>query len=305
MKTILLILSILLTITGCSASKRYVVDSEYSFAKNVLIAAEVDRTKMYLKDTPYEDVKQALEKEGHGKEVNQVIGVSLAGAKYGGLMTATPGISDALGGSIMLLHSITKYTYEPVQHTGHIIWMPKSYAKNTADAEKKIKSILEDAYLSSLPKDYSFTKRTFKFKPTFGDPGEHQVTNIEGGVCSNEKEVCRLVYSTEEPIEDRLTPSWLSEDKSYFWSFGVDEPPAAVRITLAERDKPKLSSPAFKPFYTHDYLETVSSKLPDWIYIYSPSTRDRQYPAVYNKGETLYFISPHNKEPIKTATNNN
>jgi uncharacterized protein (UPF0297 family) len=215
---VLLSLCVFVVLTGCSTSKRYVIDSEYSFAKNVLIAAEVDRTKMYLKDTPYEEIEEALAEEGHGKEVNQVIGVSLAGARYGGLMTATPGISDALGGSIMLLHSLTKYSYEPVQHTGHIIWMPKSYAKNTDDAQNKIKAILEEAYLSSLPKDYSFTKETLTFKPTFGAPSEHQVTNIEGGVCSTEKEVCRFVYSTKEPIEDRLTPTWFSEDKSYFWS---------------------------------------------------------------------------------------
>ncbi len=292
MKTIMLILSLLLTITGCSTSERYVIDSDYSFAKNVLIAAEVDRTKMYLKDTPYEEVEAALEKEGYGKEANQVIGVSLAGARYSGLMTATPGISDALGGSIMLLHSLTKYSYEPVQHTGHIIWMPKSYARDAVDAQNKIKVILEDAYLSSLPKGYSSIENTFTFKPTYGDPKEHHVIDIEGSVCSSEKEVCRFVYSTEEPIENHLSPTWLSEDKSYFWSFGVDEPPAAVRITLVERNKPKFSTPAFKAFYTHDYLKTVSSKLPDWIYIYSPAASDRKYPVVYNKGETLYFITP-------------
>ena len=103
MKINILLLSALTALAGCSTSQRYVIDTDYSLAKNILIAADVDRTKMYLKDTPYDKAKNTLAAEGHGKEIDKVVGVSLAGAQYGGLMSATPGISDALGGSIMLL----------------------------------------------------------------------------------------------------------------------------------------------------------------------------------------------------------
>lgn len=295
MKINILLLSALTALAGCSTSQRYVIDTDYSLAKNILIAADVDRTKMYLKDTPYDKAKNTLAAEGHGKEIDKVVGVSLAGAQYGGLMSATPGISDALGGSIMLLQSLTKSSYEPVQNTGHIIWMPKSYANNADDAQQKIKKLLKKAYLSSLPEGYSYEEKTYTFKPTYADPEEHTSINIEGGICSKETKVCRLDYTFKEPIEDRLTPTWLKEGKAYFWAFGVDEPPAAVRITLADRGKPNFSSIVYKPFYTHQYLKTVSSKLPDWIYIYSPKTRDRKYPVVYNSGKTLYFIAPKKK----------
>ncbi len=225
----------------------------------------------------------------------------MSGAKYGGLIAATPGISNALGGSIMLLHSLTKSYYEPVRHLGNIIWMPKSYAKNADEAQRLIENMLKKAYLSNLPKKYHLSENAYSFKPTFGSSKDYHVTNIEGGLCSREKEVCRLVVVSNKPTENHLTPTWLSEEKSYFWSLGSDEPSAAAHITLERREEPPQGGVRFKHFYTHKYLLEVSKKLPEWIYIYSPSTKGRKYPVVYNKGEALYFISPKKEEPLKTA----
>ena len=178
--------------------------------------------------------------------------------------------------------------------------MPKDYAENAVDARKKLKTLLEDAYISSIPEEYNITEKKIVFKPTFGDAEEYTVRNIEGGVCPTDEQVCRFVYEDAAPIENYKTPTWLPYTESYFWSFGEETPYAAARITRAKRGYPTYTFYQYTAFYTHEYLKEVSSKLPEWIYIYSPALHDRQYPVIYNQGKVLYFIKP--ELPTKEET---
>jgi hypothetical protein len=304
MKNIIFTLITLMLVTGCNSQPvRYQSEEEFSQAKNILIAGEIDNTKMYIKDMPYEELQESL-RSSNKHNVESVIEVSLAGAKYSGLMTVTPGISDFAGGSMMLLNSLVKSTYEPVRNTGHIIWMPKTYAKDADEAQQKIEKMLKDAYLESLPEGYSYEELTMTHTPSHGDPKDYDIINIDGDVCSEDGFVCRLRVVSEEPQMDYPTPKWMKETKSYFWTFGKQKPGANAFVSKSKREK-VLPSPVWKYFYTDEYFRSVSSRLPEWVYIYSPVARDRNFPAVYNQGDILYFIGPINDDNLTSANNNN
>ena len=310
MKHILTIILINITLIGCSTNyskedwyNNY--DASRSKAMNVVITGNIQtRSQDKLKDMPYKEYEAHMMKAGYKADIETVAGVGLAAAKFSGNMIATSGISDAAGGTIMLLHALTKSDYDPVRYNGGVIWMPSNLVNNENEAKTYIESMLTKVFLDSLSDEYSYELTERVFTSTFGDPKTHKHYIISGGVCDEDPEIeCKLEVDVRLPNSEKPAPQWISKKPVYHWSSAKEMPFAAVRVKTGPKGKAGLSG--YSPnrlFIDNAMYLRISNALPEWIYLYSPYSKDRAFPVVYNKGEINYFIEPKPKEdPEKVA----
>ena len=218
MKSVFSIFLSLLLATGCSTGP-YKYDPTKSAALNYATAGGVVGAGKQIKDVPREQVKQALERDGFDPDTELAVGVGLASAKYAGLMAATPGISNALGGSIFFLHSLFSSSYQPHLFKGLFAWMPQSLAASEEEASQRMKEILDKAFSKSLPPEYETTKVTHTYKPTFGSAYDVETTVVTGKECNHEEQdiECHYGRRAQEPVLVP-TPTFLGEGKSWQWT---------------------------------------------------------------------------------------
>ena len=308
MKSILFLLLLSASIIGCSNSHYYkskqynTYDSARSKAMNVVLAGKITtRSKSDLKDMPYVEYEKAMKEAGYSNDIGTVAGIGLSTAKFSANMIATPGISDSLGGGIMLLHTLTKSDYDPVRYNGAIIWMPRTLVKNTKEAKIYVEKLLTDAFLNSLSDEYSYKLVERVFTPTFGNSKTYSHYIIKGGRCNADPDKeCKLSILVQSPNLEKHAPNWLLTDDSYHWSPAKDMSSVGIHVKIGPKNE--AGTHKYRPdrlFMTDAMLITMSALLPEWIYYYSPYSQDRNYPVVLNKGETNYFIQPKPNEDSK------
>lgn len=305
--TILLALSVILI--GCSTNFHKdewynTYDTTSSKAMNVVLTGGITtRSKNNLQDMPYLDYEKALLKAGLSKEVEAAGDIGMSVAKLTGNMLATPGISDAFGGGIMLLQFLTKSDYDPVRYNGSVIWMPKTLAKNKKEAQKYIEKLLVDAFLNSLGSEYSYELTESILVPTFGKPSHYKHYVIKGERCNDSiDEECRLEVLSKLPDTEKPAPQWMMNEPTYHWSMAKNMPAVGIHVKVITKDQLGFYGGHIdRRFLTDGMLLKMSATLPEWFYFYSPYSRDRNYPVVFNQGEKLYFIQPNLKN-TKTRT---
>jgi hypothetical protein len=189
----------------------------------------------------------------------------------------------------------------PALSNHFLVWMPKSEAATPTEARLKYRALVTEAYLKTLPSPYS-VKGTMEITP-YGIVETGYV--LQGADCNLPSIECTLEPYVSEPEEIEIGPSWLNGAAVYHWQNYLpgrtgDYPLATVEAYHVEVDsagrhhnlkKLPLAGEA-------EHLHRMSALLPDWVYIYSAPTKDRPYPVIFHRGETLYFI-----EPETTAAN--
>ena len=298
MKTIATILSFFF-IVGCSSGP-YKYDPTKSAALNYATAGGVVGAGKQIKDVPREQVKQALERDGFDPDAELAVGVGLASAKYAGLMAATPGISNALGGSIFFLRSLLSGSYQPHLYPGHFAWMPIKLANDSDEAEEVIQEIFVDAFRKSLPNGVSLRKIKKTYNPTLAPKytKTHYVIEGDNNNCQLEKDekACAILMNVQNPDIEPV-PEFLGNGNGYFWSRRKGEPQFLFTVNTFEFQERSPTNKRGVPYYaSYEFLKRMSSHLPKWVYYYTPPTKDRPYPIILNQGKTYYFIEPEIKQ---------
>ncbi len=279
-------------------------DATRSKAMNVVLTGGITtRSKNNLKDMPYLDYEKALLAAGLSHEIEAAGSIGMSVAKLTGNMLATPGISDAFGGGIMLLQSLTKSDYDPVRYNGSVIWMPKTLAKNEKEAQEYIEKLLVDAFLNSLGNRYSYELTESVLVPTFGKTSHYNHYVIKGERCNESlEEECRLRVLSKTPDTEKPAPRWMMKEPTYHWSMAKKMPSIGIHVYVIPKDRPGFYGGRIdRRFLTEGMLQKMSAALPEWFYFYSPYSRDRNYPVVFNKGEKLYFIQPNPLTHLETS----
>ena len=303
MKSVFSIFLSLLLATGCSTGP-YKYDPTKSAALNYATAGGVVGAGKQIKDVPREQVKQALERDGFDPDAELAVGVGLASAKYAGLMAATPGISNALGGSIFFLHSLFSSSYQPHLRKGMFAWMPTSMAIDEEDASHQMEKLLINAFKKAAPEGVEIDRVTKYFKSTLGIESQVDFLIVTGDRINcklqDGEDACVLRISVNEP-EKEISPEFIAHGPSYYWSRRKDEPRFFYYVAAYSFGK---KSGRFKrdiPYYTSkEFYERMLQYLPGWVYAYMPPTKSRPYPIILNQGKTYYFIEPATTQAEKT-----
>lgn len=295
-----LIFIALLQIAACSSPVKNYSQSR-SEALNITIADGITNgLDSQLHDVSRKAMDDSLKNVDGSSNVKTATGVYLSGAKYAGELVTTPGITDVLGGSIMLLNTLTTNNRVPALSYGHIIWMPTELVSGENEAKKYLNKLYYDASVLTL-REMGFTvnTRTFTHVPTFGKTTIHKITYLKGNECDDgylDKHVegkyeCRLFVSDYKPIIDDNTPTWLGNKPTYHWTNRNSGPYAFVSIWLANPDS--LSTDGmYRSFPIDDFQTNLMKHLPSWIYAYLPPNKTRNYPLILNQDRVLYFIEP-------------
>ena len=302
MKTIATILSFFF-IVGCSSGP-YKYDPTKSAALNYATAGGVVGAGKQIKDVPREQVKQALERDGFDPDTELAVGVGLASAKYAGLMAATPGISNALGGSLFFLKTLFTGSYQPHLSPGYFGWMPVQMASNEEEALIKLENILVNAFRESLPSNVTLRKQTRKYNPPLGFEYEQTHYILEGDrkncILKEGEDACAILMINREPAVAQA-PDFLGAGQSYYWSRRKGESLLLFGVnTFKFKEAVARYMRGISYYSSHEFRQKMSSHLPAWIYYYMPPTKERPYPVILNQGKTYYFIEPATTQAEKT-----
>jgi len=122
---------------------------------------------------------------------------------------------------------------------------------------------------------------------------------IAGGKCYQPETECKLDLMAKEPETDKPAPRWITKKGVYHWSSAKDVPGVGLHVRVMPKGKAGADGYSIDRLFIDDAMFLRMSKaLPDWFYLYSPYSKDRAYPVVYNKGEVNYFIKPKQEKTL-------
>ena len=282
-------------VLSACGSNPYKSDPKQSEALNAARAGGI--ASLQLKDVPREKIEQALKREGLDPDTEAAIGLGFASAKYAGLMAATPGISNLLGGTLFALDALFSRKHEPHLRRGNFAWMPISMAKDEEEAQQVMKEILVKAMIETIGDHVRLVTEEVSYDPTLAPSYTKTVYAVEGHpdcVPENENQFCELAITVDEP-EVAYTPDFLGKGKSYRWSLHKNSPRFYFfGVVLMEHIRNGAKYVRHVSEHSEvEFRRKVTERLPEWFFVYHPpGKKEKPYPLVLNKGRILYFVEP-------------
>lgn len=273
--TLSLLASLFLT-AGCAKTALNINPSTNSEALQIARAAGLHQ----IRD---QEIPQA--------EFNRLADSTAYNAAWAATMYFNPAPGFSSGASLALALPSLLFKNDPADSFNHVLaWMPKDLAENPKDALEKTNDILIKA-LEELAIQTGFTNHKTQY---FKSRGRH-ITYVdiidEQLQCSlNKGEFCSLTNRINMP-RSAVSPKVLtkySDQPSYFFPLRKDH---TLMFVARDENLPKLDQ--------LEMLQTYSSLLPDWIYLYiAPNTihnatgEKLKYPFMLHQGKTLLFVKP-------------
>jgi len=213
----------------------------------------------------------------------------------------TPGaIPTGVGVGVAAASLLASENFQSVaKRNNHFeVWMPASEAKNEAEAQLKMGSLMEIAIRKALPSPYQTKIREYENTSTFGAVDTYREILIDGPKCENWSCVATGPIPTASAyqwvgkmakIDEPGIPGG-SEHFAYAGIYGA----SFAKITK-EYDKSGLVAGHWHKYETEpvsgfDYekfFQRISANLPDWAFFYmAPRSKDNPVdgPALLNKG---------------------
>jgi hypothetical protein len=297
-----------LILSGCAVTSAKRAETyaqrhpDMSLARNIAL-----HTSLTKEDGPLTDVDRAsLSPELKGASDHELanaldtVGWTGLGIAHFNGFALPPGISPSVAAGLDLFGGLFMPSRlpHPAMRTQFLAWMPVSMAANEKEASQRMREILKEAFIKSLPDGYRYEERRVTIKPTFGSPFVEVYENIVGPGCPDaEGKECRLYFGSLMPARG-TAPFWApgAQGDAYIWRNWLDGSAdygshANVNVIMSKPDNSfgKGDAPFFSAKKAEIYTK-MSSHLPEWIYIYSPPTKDRNYPSIINAGHVHLFV---------------
>lgn len=299
-------------LTGCTNAKKERMETysqrqaDVSMARNVALYSSLTEEDGPLLDIPRSDLPNNLKGASDHEVANTFdsVGLTTLGiAQFNGFAVPS-GMSVAGAMSIVGGLFLPDRAPHPALRHQILAWMPVDAAQNGEEAAARLKGMVKQAFIDSMPEGYTYTERKEIKTPVFGAPFTKLYPTIEGPGCPNDQGLeCRVWWSIGEKPMVATAPIWSgSQEESYAWlnwPDGADEPDysksfsAFFLVQYARRDYDYgLHRNDWLEVHGHDLFHKMSSKLPNWIFLYTPPGKDHPYPAIFNNGVTHLFVEP-------------
>jgi len=297
-----------LVVSGCATTSAKRAETyaqrhpDISLARNIAL-----HTSLTKEDGPLTDVDRAsLSPELKGASDHELantldtVGWTGLGIAHFNGFALPPGISPSVAAGLDLFGGLflPSRLPHPAMKTQVLAWMPVSMAADEKEAAERMRAMLKEAFIKSLPEGYRYEERRQMFKPTFAAEELRIYQNIVGPGCPDaDGRECRLYVDSRKPARG-MTPSWVNgaQGDSYIWTNwhdGSADTGAHADVNVIMSEPNKSYGKGYAPWFSAKKAEIytkMSSHLPGWVYIYSPPTKDRNYPSIANAGNVHLFV---------------
>lgn len=222
-----------------------------------------------------------------------------------------PNLSPAMGGLSLFvgLFGPTKQPH-PVTKQQVIAWMPAELAEDPKAAKVVMEKMLRDALVRVYVEDlrWEFGEEAHEMNPRMAPKRTYVLPVVRGGsVCGKDGIICQVKSHASKPIEVAAAPSYLGGKPAYLWrnylpgqtDFDMLRCGSFIDPQTTDRFLSTYKQPIPELIVgPRAYWTAMSSKLPDWFFMYLPPDQVREYPTLLRQGKELVFVAPAEGEEL-------